>query len=194
MVPDERMSVMKLTVKGKNITITDALENYVEKRFDKLEKYFQDEMHGTVTLSIEKNAQIAEATFPINHYILRAEDSSDDMYASIDGIVEKIERQIRKYKTRVNRKARQQNQAMLAFKPFEDDVEPSDDSMQLSDGIEITKVKSFNVKPMDPEEAVMQMELLDHDFFVFLNDESQAIDVVYRRKDGKYGLIQPETN
>lgn len=194
MVPDERMSVMKLTVKGKNITITDALENYVEKRFDKLEKYFQDEMHGTVTLSIEKNAQIAEATFPINHYILRAEESSDDMYASIDGIVEKIERQIRKYKTRVNRKARQQNQAMLAFKPFEDDVEPSDDSMQLSDGIEITKVKHFNVKPMDPEEAVMQMELLDHDFFVFLNDESQAIDVVYRRKDGKYGLIQPETN
>lgn len=185
---------MKLTVKGKNITITDALKNYVEKRFDKLEKYFQDEMHGTVTLSIEKNAQIAEATLPINHYILRAEESSDDMYASIDGIVEKIERQIRKYKTRVNRKARQQNQAMLAFKPFEDDVEPSDDSMQLSDGIEITKVKRFNVKPMDPEEAVMQMELLDHDFFVFLNDESQAIDVVYRRKDGKYGLIQPETN
>lgn len=180
---------MKLTVKGRNVDVTGALESYVDKRFAKLEKYFNNEMRGTVTLIIEKNNHIAEATIPMNRYILRAEDSSSDMYASIDNVLEKLERQIRKYKTRVNRKSRQKNLQVAEFKVLENE-EP--ESTDMNDGIEIAKIKRFMVKPMDPEEAVMQMELLDHDFFVFLNETDNEVNVVYRRKDGKYGMIQPE--
>lgn len=180
---------MKLTVKGRNVDVTNALEGYVDKRFAKLEKYFNSEMRGTVTLIIEKNDHIAEATIPMNRYILRAEDSSLDMYTSIDNIVEKLERQIRKYKTRVNRKSRQKNLQVADFKVLENE-EP--EAVDVNDGIEITKIKRFLVKPMDAEEAAMQMELLDHDFFVFLNENDNDVNVVYRRKDGKYGLIQPE--
>lgn len=179
---------MNLTVKGRNTEVTSALREYVDKRFAKLEKYFNKEMHGTVTLIVEKNEHIAEATIPLNRFILRAEEQSNDMYTSIDNIVEKLERQIRKYKTRVNRKGRQQNLDVVPFRVVEE--EPQEDT---ADAIgEIAKVKRFIVKPMDPEEAIMQMELLDHDFFVFLNSETDAVEVVYRRKDGKYGQIQPE--
>lgn len=185
---------MKILVKGKNIDVTDALRDYVEKRFAKLEKYFHNEMEGTVTLSVIKDDQTAEATLPINRYILRAEDTSGDLYSSIDAIVEKLERQIRKYKTRVNRKARQVNKNdMLIFNTPEvvQDHVAEEKSVE-DDGPHIAKTKTFKVKPMDPEEAVMQMELLDHDFFVFLNAEDNGTDVVYRRHDGKYGLIKTE--
>jgi putative sigma-54 modulation protein len=112
----------------------------------------------------------------MNRYILRAEDATNDMYASIDGVVDKLERQVRKYKTKINRKGKAQiiNELPAA-----------------EEETEIIKTKSFVVKPMDEEEAIMQMELLEHDFFVFLHNESNAINVVYKRKDGQYGLIQP---
>lgn len=183
---------MNLTVKGRNVEVTDALREYVDKRFKKLEKYFTKELRGTVTLIVEKDSHIAEATIPINRYILRAEDASGDMYTSIDSVVEKIERQVRKYKTRINRKGKQteiniaevlaQNSSKLTEEEAAAEEEPD----------KIVKVKRFAVRMMDPEEAIMQMELLDHDFFVFLNSESDQVDVVYRRKDGRYGLIQPE--
>ncbi len=180
---------MKLTIKGRNVEVTEALESYVEKRFQKLEKYFTNELQGTVTLIVEKGSHIAEATIPINRFILRAEDTSGDMYTSIDNIVEKIERQVRKYKTRINRKSKQTEINVGELMAMEN-AQMAEAKEEADD--KIVKVKRFAVRMMDPEEAIMQMELLDHDFFVFLNAQSDQVDVIYRRKDGRYGLIQPE--
>ena len=176
---------MNLQIKGKNTEVTEGLKSYVEKRFAKLEKYFTKEMTGTITLIIERTEHIIEATIPINRFILRAEESSHDMYTSIDNVVEKLERQVRKYKTRVNRKGKQKG---LEFQPFVSELSEVDETPENE---RIEKTKSFTVRPMDVEEAIMQLELLDHDFFVFLNDETDEIEIVYRRKGDKYGLIQP---
>lgn len=177
---------MNLQIKGRNTEVTDGLRSYVEKRFSKLEKYFTKEMTGTITLIIERTEHIIEATIPINRFILRAEESSHDMYTSIDNVVEKLERQVRKYKTRINRKGKQIG---LDYMPFVAEAGEVEDTEQNDDRIE--RSKTFIVKPMDVEEAIMQLELLDHDFFVFLNDETDEVEVIYRRKGGKYGLIQP---
>lgn len=177
---------MNITIKGRNTEVTNALKDYVEKRFSKLEKYFYKEMAGTVTLVVEKGDHRAEATIPLGRYILRAEESSNDMYASIDAIVDKIERQIRKYKTRMNRKGKQAK-AEPMFSPAADEIAHAEEAPEI-----VTKKKTFTVKTMDIEEAVMQMELLDHDFFIFLNADTDDIGVVYRRKDGTYGLIDPQ--
>lgn len=182
----ERMGTMNITIKGRNTEVTNALKDYVEKRFSKLEKYFYKEMTGTVTLVVEKGDHRAEATIPLGRYILRAEESSNDMYASIDAIVDKIERQIRKYKTRMNRKGKQAK-AEPMFSPAADEIAHAEEAPEIG-----TKKKTFTVKTMDIEEAVMQMELLDHDFFIFLNADTDDIGVVYRRKDGTYGLIDPQ--
>ena len=118
---------------------------------------------------------------PLNRYILRAEDETNDMYASIDGVVDKLERQIRKYKTKINRKSKVQTINEV----------PSDAPAAAEEDGKVIKTKTFVVKPMDEEEAIMQMELLEHDFFVFLNAATNSINVVYKRKDSQYGLIQP---
>lgn len=174
---------MKITVKAKNTQVTEPLNEYIEKRFGKLEKYFADgNLAGTVTLIVEREIHRVEATIPINRYILRAEEKSNDMYASIDGVVDKLERQIRKYKTKVNRKGKVQT--------F-NDVAPVVTEPEETDTSKAIRTKSFVVRPMDEEEAIMQMELLAHDFFVFLNAETNAINVVYKRKDNQYGLIIP---
>lgn len=174
---------MKISVKAKNTQVTEPLTDYIEKRFAKLEKYFVDaNLTGTVTLVVEKGLHRVEATIPLNRYILRAEDSSNDMYASIDGVVDKLERQIRKYKTKINRKGKVQT--------F-NDLPPVQEAPAIEEDEKIIKTKTFVVKPMDEEEAIMQMELLEHDFFVFLNAETNSINVVYKRKDNHYGLIQP---
>lgn len=173
---------MKIAVKAKNTQVTEALTDYIEKRFAKLEKYFvNSDLAGTVTLVVEKGLHRAEATIPLNRYILRAEESSNDMYASIDGVVDKLERQIRKYKTKINRKGKVQTFAEA----------PAQEAPVEEEEGKVIKTKTFVVKPMDEEEAIMQMELLEHDFFVFLNAETNAINVVYKRKDNQYGLIQP---
>lgn len=173
---------MRINVKAKNTQVTEPLTDYIEKRFSKLEKYFVDaDLAGTVTLVVEKGIHRVEATIPLNRYILRAEENSNDMYASIDGVVDKLERQIRKYKTKVNRKGKVQTFAEVAA---EAEAAPVEDE-------KVIKTKSFVLKPMDEEEAIMQMELLGHDFFVFLHAESNSVNVVYKRKDGQYGLIQP---
>ncbi|MBQ3508594.1 MAG: ribosome-associated translation inhibitor RaiA [Peptococcaceae bacterium] len=168
---------MRITVKAKNTQVTEPLTDYIEKRFAKLDKYFADaDLAATVTLVVEKGLHRVEATIPMNRYILRAEDSTNDMYASIDGVVDKLERQVRKYKTKINRKGKAQ---IINELPA------------MEEEAEIIKTKSFVLKPMDEEEAIMQMELLEHDFFVFLHAETNAVNVVYKRKDGQYGLIQP---
>lgn len=174
---------MRITVKAKNTQVTEPLTDYIEKRFAKLEKYFADaDLTATVTLIVEKGLHRVEATIPMNRYILRAEDSTNDMYASIDGVVDKLERQVRKYKTKINRKGKVQSI---------NDLPPAESTPVAEEDGKIIKTKSFVVKPMDEEEAIMQMELLEHDFFVFLHADTNTINVVYKRKDGQYGLIQP---
>ena len=177
---------MNITVKAKNTQVTEPLKEYVDKRFAKLEKYFTNEMQGTVTLVVEREKHRVEATIPVNRYLLRAEETSNDMYASIDGVVDKLERQIHKYKTRVNRKGKVASFADLP--PVSAPAEPEPDE-ELAKPI---KVKRFTVKPMDEEEAILQMELIGHDFFVFLNAETNEVNVVYKRHDNSYGLIEPQ--
>lgn len=173
---------MKLTVRGKNMDVTDALKVHAEKRIGKIDKYFDFDTEAQVTLNVERGLHKVEVTAGINGMILRAEESTTDMYASIDLVVDKLERQIAKYKTRINRKARQGGgiKALNDLPKIEED-----------DEMEIVRTKRFSVKPMPVEEAVLQMNLLGHDFYVFANAETDDIGVVYRRKDGKYGLIEP---
>ncbi|WP_202708685.1 ribosome hibernation-promoting factor, HPF/YfiA family [Sporosalibacterium faouarense] len=174
---------MKITVSGKNMDVTDALRNTVEKKLNKLEKYFNEDVEVNATVSVEKNRHIFEVTIPFTKNILRAEEITDDMYASIDRSVDILERQIRKHKTKLQKRfhngdtIRFENVSLLQ----EEDDEPK-----------IVKTKKFAMKPMDEEEAVLQMELIGHSFFVFRNAETNEVNVVYKRKDGDYGLIEPE--
>ncbi|MCT8975827.1 ribosome-associated translation inhibitor RaiA [Clostridium sp. CX1] len=177
---------MNITVSGKNIEITPALRNVVEKKVSKLEKYFKPHIEAHATLSVEKNRQIIEITIHFGGIILRAEEVHDDMYAAIDIAVDKLEGQLRKQKTKLEKKYREDSVRFL--QPIPDDVEDNDDS----DEPRIVKTKRFAVKPMSAEEAVLQMELIGHSFFVYQDAESEEVNVVYKRKDGNYGLIEPE--
>jgi putative sigma-54 modulation protein len=174
---------MIVTVKGKNVEVTDALRDYSEKKATKVSKFFEKSPVGAqVTLSTERGRHIVDITIQVNGLLLRGEEKTNDMYASIDGAIDKIERQVHKFKTRINRKLHNDNKVILTpVTPVEESAAPV-----------IKRTKRFAVKPMSAEEAVMQMDLLGHDFFVFSNGETDEINVVYRRKDGNYGLIEPE--
>lgn len=177
---------MKIQVKGKNMEVTPALKEYVEKRIGKIEKYFEGELReATVTLIVEKEMQRVEVTVPLNGYILRGEEETSDMYTSIDNVVEKLERQVRKYKTRINKQIK--NLSVLDLVPENEKSQPEEQTEP-----QIVKTKRFAVKPMAEEEAVLQMDLLGHNFFVFLNAATEEVNVLYKRKDGDYGLIEPE--
>lgn len=174
---------MKFIIMGKNIEVTAGLRSAVEEKIGKLDKYFNDEVTANVTLSVEKERQKIEVTIPIKGNIIRAEEVSNDMYVSIDLVEEIIERQMRRYKTRlVNAK---QAAAEFGKTYIEDDYEDEPD-------VKIVRTKKFGVKPMNPEEACVQMELLQHNFYVFLNSETDEVNVVYKRKNNTYGLIEPE--
>ncbi|AOR92989.1 ribosomal subunit interface protein [Clostridium butyricum] len=175
---------MKVTVIAKNIELTQALKEIVQKKISKLEKYFEVEVEAKATLSVQKNRQIIEVTIPFNGAILRSEESTDDMYKSIDLVEDKLERQIRKQKTRLSRK----NNGSLKFDAINDSKVESNEDDEGS----LVKVKKFGVKPMDSEEAILQMDLLGHNFFVYQDSESSKVNVVYKRKDGNYGLLEPE--
>lgn len=170
---------MNVAVRGKNIDVTDALKEYVEKKLAKLGK-FLDLSEAQVTLVVEKGTHKVEVTIPINGMILRGEEETGDMYASIDLVVEKLEKQINKYKARFNKKTRTEGKA-AAVSAEESYEQPK-----------IMKTKRFAIKPMPVDEAVMQMNLLGHSFFVFSNAETEEVNVLYKRKDGNYGLIEPE--
>jgi putative sigma-54 modulation protein len=184
---------MRLNIRGQNIELTDALREYAAKKIGRLEKYFEapsiSDVH--VTLSVVKNAQIVEVTIPLRGILLRAEERSDDMYASIDLVVEKLERQIRKHKTKLNRKFRQDGSKRLLFKENYIASSAAPDLEDDEDELQLVRTKRFNLKPMDVEEAILQMNMVGHNFFVFANADSQQVNVVYRRNDGKYGLIEP---
>ena len=171
---------MRFTITGKNIEVTDGLRSAVEEKIGKLDKYFSTETQAIVTLSVEKDRQKIEVTIPVKGTIIRAEEVSTDMYVSIDLVEEVIERQMRKYKNKIV----ESKQAAAEFsKKYIDDDEPE---------IKIVRSKKFGIKPMDPEEACIQMELLGHNFYVFSNAETDEVNVVYKRKNGTYGLIEPE--
>jgi putative sigma-54 modulation protein len=174
---------MRLTVTGKNITLTDALKEIIEKKLSKLDKYFVPEVDTRVTLSVQKNRQIIEVTIPFNGMIVRGEEATDDMYSSIENVVEKIEKQILKNKTKFERRLHEGSLRLKDLPAFELGEEEEN---------KIVKTKRFAIKPMDTEEAVLQMDLLGHNFFVFKNADSNEVNVVYKRKDGNYGLIEPE--
>lgn len=176
---------MKIKITGKNMDITDALKEITFKKIGKLDKYFQEDVDTNVTFSVEKNRQIIEVTINLPGTILRAEEYSDDMYNSIDKAVDVLEGQIRKYKTKLQK--RYQNGETIRF----ENIEPMP-KLKEEDIPKLVKVKRFAMKPMDAEEAILQMELLRHNFFVFMNGETDEVNVVYKRKDGNYGLIEPE--
>jgi putative sigma-54 modulation protein len=174
---------MKYIIIGKNIDVTPGLRTAVEDKIGKLEKYFTPETEVHVTLSVEKDRQKIEVTIPVKGNIIRSEQVSNDMYVSIDLVEEIIERQLKKYKNKLVDK----QQSSSYFKQEYIDKEFMDE-----DDVKIIRTKRFDIKPMYPEDACVQMELLGHNFFVFCNAETEQVNVVYKRKAGAYGLIEPE--
>lgn len=174
---------MKINIIGKDIKLTEGLKEAVERKLSRLEKYFKPEVEAHVTLSVVKNTHTVEVTIPFNGVFLRAEESNDDMYAAIDLVLDKLDRQIRKQKTKMEKriKGNSMNYNNIVEDSYEDDIEPR-----------IVKTKRFAVKPMSTEEAVLQMELIGHNFFVFLDAETEQVNVVYKRRDNNYGLIESE--
>lgn len=176
---------MIITISGKQMEVTDSLRELINEKCKKLDKYFHEDTPITITLSTQKERQIVEATIPLAGAIIRAEDATPDMYASIDGVIDILERQIRKHKT----KLQQRNRANETIR-FENVV--ADTTTEEAEKSKIVRTKRFPIKPMDKEEAVLQMDLLRHNFFVYMDGESGDVNVVYKRKDGNYGLIIPE--
>lgn len=176
---------MKIIISGRNMKVTESLRNQIELKLEKFEKFFSSDVEARVTMSHQKAMQTLEITIPLkNSAIFRVEESSEDMYKSLDLAVDKLGKQISKHKTNIHK--RYQGHKSIRF-----DMIPGIKAKD-SDEKKIVKMKSFIMKPMDPEEAVLQMELVGHNFFVFLNGETNDINVVYIRKDGNYGLIEPE--
>ncbi len=190
-IPERRSLLMNFNIRGENLEVTPALREYVEKKVSKLEKYFDtipsSDVH--VKLSVLNNDQKVEITIPMPKLLLRAEEKHADMYAAIDLVIEKLERQIRKHKTKVNRKFRGDDSLKYMFK---NELEPLAEEDFSEDEIEVVRTKRFDLKPMDAEEAILQMDMLGHSFFVFSSSISGFTNVVYKRKDGRYGLIEPE--
>ena len=165
---------MRITITGRNIELTEGLKAAVEEKLSKLEKFFAPDTDVFVTLSVEKERQKIEVTIPIKGHVIRSEQSSNDMYVSIDLVEEVIERQLKKYRTKLVTK--QQSAASVFKQDFLDAASDDDEE------IKIIRSKKFDMKPMYPEDACVQMELLGHDFFVFINAETEDVNVVYKRK------------
>ncbi len=174
---------MRYTITGRNVNVTPGIRKAVEEKVGKLDRYFNPDTEVIVTLSVQKDRQKIEVTIPVKGNLIRAEESSSDMYVSIDLVEEVIERQLKKYKNKIIDK----KQSAQAFSDFFINEETEDE-----EEIQIVKTKRFGIKPMDPEEACVQMELLNHNFYVFLNAETEEVNVVYKRKGHSYGLIEPE--
>lgn len=174
---------MKFIIVGKNIDVTPSLKDAVEHKLGKLERYFTPDTEIHVTLSVQREHQKMEVTIPVKGNIIRSEQESDDMYVTIDLVEEVIERQLRKYKNKLIAKHQEGNN-------FNKELFDSDETVD-TDEIKIVRTKKFGIKPMFPEDACVQMELLGHNFFVFCNAETDEVCVVYKRKDGTFGLIEP---
>lgn len=176
---------MRISINGKNIEISDYMRDLAVKKVSKLERYFSADTEVQVTMSVERNRHIVEVTIPYGGGIIRGEEVTGDMYASIDNVIAKVERQIVRHRTKLEKN--------LKAEAFAEEQLPdwySDEDEQ--EGPQIVKVKRFSVKPMSVDEAVLQMDLLGHSFFVFRNAETDSINVLYRRNDRNLGLIEPE--
>ncbi len=174
---------MHFTITGRNIEVTSGLREAIEDKLGKLDRFFAPATEAIVRLSVQKDMQKIEVTIPVKGHIIRAEESSTDMYVSIDLVEEILERQLKKYKNKLTNKKQNTPSFSAAF---------VEEEFQTDDHVEIVKTKKFAVKPMDTEEACVQMELLGHSFYVFLNADTEEVNVVYKRKGGSYGLIEPE--
>ena len=176
---------MKYNIRGDKLEVTDAINNYVESKLDRLNKYFkEDDILANVLLRVRGTSQIIEVTIPTDKFILRSEEEDKDLYAAIDLVADKLERQIRKNKTRLNR-----TKEDTVYQKFNFDYETEDEEEENK---VIVKRKNIEMKPMDEEEAILQMNLLGHEFFVYKDMHTNKVCVLYKRKDGNYGLI--ETN
>ncbi|HHT51327.1 MAG TPA: ribosome-associated translation inhibitor RaiA [Eubacteriaceae bacterium] len=173
---------MRLTISGRNMVVTEGIKNKLEKQIQKLDKYFDPSTDVTATLSVEKNRHILEVTIPINGAILRAEESTDDMYNTIDRVMDKLDRQIRRHRTKLEKRLKNGS-----FKFDTKELQNKEEEKEPK----LVRTKRFAMKPMPVEEALLQMELLGHNFFVFSNGDTDEVNVVYKRKDGNYGLIEP---
>lgn len=182
---------MNFNIRGENIEVTPAIREYVEKKISKLERYFSETPDAQVNVNLktynDKTSKV-EVTIPMSQLLLRAEEDHMDMYAAIDLISDKLERQIRKHKTKVNRKHREKGNINELFGSYESALNVEEEEQDL----EIVRQKRFNLKPMDSEEAILQMDLLGHNFFVYTDAETNNTNIVYKRKDGKYGLIEAQ--
>ena len=179
----KELGIMRFIITGRNIDVTEGLKSAVEEKLGKLDRFFAVETEVNVTLSVEKERQKIEVTIPVKGNIIRSEQVSSDMYVSIDLVEEVIERQLKRYKNKIVDK--QQNASEFAPEYIEKEYEDEEE-------IKIIRSKRFGIKPMVPEEACVQMELLGHNFFVFFNAETEQVNVVYKRKGNTYGLIEPE--
>ena len=175
---------MKFVISGKNLEVTEGLRSAVEDKLGKLDKYFSEDTKCIVTMSVERDRQKVEVTIPVKGSIIRSEQVSNDMYVSIDLVEEVIERQLKKYKKKLIDKYQNADNFQKSYidKEYE----------QAENELSISRVKRFEIKPMYPEDACVQMELLGHNFFVFVNAETDETNVVYKRKGGTYGLIEPD--
>ncbi|KGR76462.1 ribosome hibernation-promoting factor, HPF/YfiA family [Ureibacillus sinduriensis] len=184
--------MINFNIRGENIEVTPAIREYVENKIEKIERYFSEgvDANANVNLKVYNGKQTkVEVTIPLKNITLRAEERHDDMYAAIDLIVDKLERQIRKHKTKVNRKFRESTGIYFAQEALNGSAATT---AAEDEEFTVVRTKQFDLKPMDQEEAILQMNLLGHDFFVYTDSESDATNIVYKRRDGKYGLI--ETN
>ena len=183
--------MIRFEIHGENITVTDPIRNYIEDKVGKLERYFTNVPEAIAHVKIktyQDSSSKVEVTIPLKEVTLRAEEKHDDLYAGIDLITNKLERQVRKYKTKVNRKYRDKGREKDIFATTEPGY--PEENEESDSEIEIIRSKQFALKPMDSEEAVLQMNLLGHDFYIFTDSETDGTSIVYKRKDGKYGLIE----
>lgn len=175
---------MKINTRGNKIVITDSIKDYIETKLKRLEKYFDnhDEITASVLAKVGGRSQIIEVTIPTKHFTMRAEEANDDLYAAIDLVIDKLERQIRKNKARIEKRLKKENIKEMNFDFEIDDNEEEDNK--------IVKRKTLDMKPMSEEEAILQMNLLGHSFFIFKNTDHDNICLLYKRKDENYGLIE----
>ncbi|HEY3368923.1 MAG TPA: ribosome-associated translation inhibitor RaiA [Symbiobacteriaceae bacterium] len=168
---------MQLAVRGKNIEVTNTLREYLEKKVSKIEKFIDQPVNAQVLMYVERGRHIVEVTAALNGLLIRGEEATGDMYASIDLVADKLEKQVKKYKSRFDKRGKENGIS---------------EAVEAVEHEKVVKTKRFPVKPLSLDEAIMQMNLLSHDFFVFANSETDKINVLYRRKDGDYGLLEPE--
>jgi len=183
--------MLKFNIRGENIEVTPAIREYVEAKVEKVERYFNEDVNAkaNVNLKVYNDKQTkVEVTIPMKNVTLRAEERHNDMYAAVDLIVDKLERQIRKHKTKVNRKFREREGAGVYFA----NVTKNGAEVEQEEEFQIVRTKQFDLKPMDQEEAILQMNMLGHDFYIYTDAETDSTNIVYKRQDGRYGLI--ETN